>query len=44
MDPMQRSLLDESIDADIEAICLEIERSSWGLLSSRAMRLPARSG
>jgi hypothetical protein len=25
MDPMQRSLLDESIDADIEAICLEIE-------------------
>jgi transposase len=25
MDPMQRSLLDESIDADIESICLEIE-------------------
>ena len=25
MDPMQRSLLDESIDADIEAISLEIE-------------------
>ena len=25
MDPVQRSLLDESIDADIEAICLEIE-------------------
>ena len=25
MDPMQRSLLDESIDADIEAICLEID-------------------
>jgi transposase len=25
MDPMQRSLLDESIDADIEAISLELE-------------------
>jgi transposase len=25
MDPMQRSLLDESIDADIEAICVELD-------------------
>ncbi len=43
LDVVQRSLLDESIDADIEAISLEIEASKKSLPRHRSKTAPRRT-